>query len=314
MSRITPFMPFRERAKMNIKALLWAVPTSLVFATEVKDMYYRATWEVVPVPPSSYETGDVIAIANRWYTLPTVSSMVRCLMVKTMLRCSWDDLGVIVVRQGVPYIVLIEDDRVVDMPLETFVEQRQPRGAAWRKLHVEPGFQKPTTEIAEIFLQEVKRIAPSPWYIFSASQRTAAETKFYAFETEFCSKKAEYRASVRALKEEPPNRHGTMIARDDVVAPSTVIVKSRKALESMEKRLKEMDVMRQHLASLVEPSVTSDHEFKLFSGSLVASFIATFGLLDREMPSVSRYVPQDFTYPLPFKGASLGTPYIVFKG
>jgi len=304
-------MPFRERAKMFLRASLWAVPTAFMLSTEVKDMYLRATWEVVPVPPTSYGTGDVIAIANRWYTLPTVTEMIRCLMMKTMLRCSWDDIGVIVVRNGIPYIVLVENDHVVDMPLEEFVAQRQPRGVAWRKLEVEPGFQQPSAEIAEVFLNEVKKIEPSPWYVFNASQRTKAEIKFYAFETEFSAKKAEYRAAIRALNE--PSRSVTSLRDRTDIAPKTV-VKSRKALEAMEQRLKEMDVMRQHLASLVEPSVTTEHEFKLFSGSLVASFLATFGLLDREIPSVSRYVPQDFTYPLPFKGASLGVPYIVYKG
>lgn len=302
MAPATPSMPLGMRFKLWARAMVWAVPGALVVSAEVKDMYYRATWQVVPVPPGKYETGDVIAIANRWYTLPGWGQVARCLFTKVLLRSTWDDIGVVIMREGKPYLLIADYDCVVDRPLEDFVEERKPRGVALRKLIVEPGFIKPTTEVAELFAQEVKKLPASPWYLASASRRTTAEEKYYTYLTNFNALKAEYRQSCRALIGAP----------GAVAASRSTARKSKLAMDAMEQRLKEMEVMREHLAAQVEREVV-DVEYKLFNGSLVASFLATFDLLNRDMPCISRYVPQDFAHPMPLKGSTLAAPLIVFK-
>ncbi len=88
------------------------------------------------------------------------------------------------------------------------------------------------------------------------------------------------------------------------------------AISAMEIRLKEMEVMREHLAQKVIDSpeyATWKKDFKLSSASLVSSFFATFDLMDRDVPVVSRFVPQDFAYDLPMRGARLEPPVVIFK-
>jgi hypothetical protein len=209
-------------------------------------------------------------------------------MTKLAFMSAWDDMGVCIVRDQVPHILFIEGGEVKCEPLQQYLDARKPRGAAVRKLIVDPDFPKPTTEIANIFASEAKKLKPEPWYVFSASWRSFDEDNLFTFANDFNEKKAQFRRRVREMT----GGRGT-----------------KQGLKELEVRLKEMDLMCGHLADRV-PKFT---EFKLFNGSMVASFLAAFELLDREIPPVTRYTPQDFQYDLWTKGAHFEAPVVMFK-
>ncbi|EPY24837.1 hypothetical protein AGDE_12147 [Angomonas deanei] len=85
---------------------------------------------------------------------------------------------------------------------------------------------------------------------------------------------------------------------------------SREAIRDQQETLKNLNSMKEYVTSYVD----YDGVFRLFNGSLVASFLASYGLLDREIPAPYRYVPQDFAHDPPFKSATtLEEPVVFFK-
>lgn len=286
MADISPKMPWRVWARIHGKAICQALPIAFLIVVEGRDMYYRSTWQVQEVEPGRFESGDVIAICNRWYTLPTWSHVLYSLLSKVLLKSAWDDVGVISTKLGgTPHIVFCDFTGAHEMPLADFLRQRVPRGAAVRKLVLDAGVARPSPAVARLFVEEVGKLKVQPWHLFSASARHGSEFAYY----EFCVQMNLQRQKIR-----------DMITRR----------KSRMAIQGQQDKLREMDAMRQHLAKFV----AKDGEFHLFNGSLVASFLATFGLLDRELPAPSRYVPQDYAHDLPFAGAThLEEPVVFFK-
>lgn len=286
MTTVTPKIPLKTWLKLHGKAIAQALPLSFLIVVEARDLYYRATWDVTPIPPAKFEVGDVVALCNRWYTLPTWSHVVYSWVSKVLLKSCWDDVAVVSsVKEGKPHILVADFTGVHEMPLDAFLEERCPRGAAVRKLHRDVGVPPFSANIAELFTREVEKLPVEPWYLFSASRRANTEHRYY----EFCVSMHEQRCKIRSMLEKR---------------------QTRQAIAGQQEALKEMDVMRQHLAKFVEP-VT---KFHLFNGSLVASFFATYGLIDRDLPSPSRYVPQDFTHTIPFLGATtLDEPVVFFK-
>lgn len=286
MATVGASIPFKSWLKLHAKAICQALPLSFLIVVEARDLYFRSTWVVQPVPPSAFDVGDVIAVCNRWYTLPTWRHLCYSWVSKVLLKSSWDDVGVISsMKEGKPHLLFVDFQGTHEMPLDEFLDQRRPRGAAVRKLQRDDGVPVLSDTIAQLFCREAMAIQPEPWYLFSASMRGNGEHKYY----EFCVAMHEQRCKIHAMLERKP---------------------SRQALEGQQTSLREMEVMRQHLAKLVEPPSS----FHLFNGSLVASFFATYGLLDRSLPSPSRYVPQDFAHTVPFLGATtLEGPIVFFK-
>ncbi|KAG5492880.1 hypothetical protein JKF63_01460 [Porcisia hertigi] len=286
MAGVAPRIPLKAWLKVHVKAICQALPLSFLIVVEARDLYYRATWDVAPVPPGAFEVGDVVAVCNRWYTLPTWSHIVYSWLSKVLLKSCWDDVGVIAsVKDGKPHILFVDFHGVREQPLDVFLEERCPRGAAVRKLRRDDGVPPLSPAIADLFQEEVKKISVEPWFLFSASMRSSNEHKYY----EFCVGMHNQRCKIRSMLERR---------------------QTRSAIEAQKTSLKEMEVMRQYLAKLVEP-VT---HFHLYNGSLVASFLATYGLIDRNLPSPSRYVPQDFAHTIPFLGATtLDEPIVFFK-
>lgn len=286
MSTVSPKIPFKTWLRLHGKAICQAVPLSFLIVVEARDLYYRATWDVTPIPPAKFEVGDVVALCNRWYTLPTWGHVLYSWLSKVLLKSCWDDVAVVSsVEGGTPKILFSDFAGVHEMPLDAFLAERQPRGAAVRRLHRDVGVPPLSSSIAGLFTKEVEKLSVEPWYLFSASRRANTEHRYY----EFCVSMHEQRCKIRSMLERR---------------------QSRQAIEGQQEALREMDVMRQHFAKFVEPV----SQFHLFNGSLVASFFATFGLLDRDLPSPSRYVPQDFAHTIPFLGATtLEEPVVFFK-
>ncbi|KAH9601839.1 hypothetical protein LSM04_008483 [Trypanosoma melophagium] len=287
MASIGPRLAWRQKLRIHIKAIFQAIPASLLIVGEGKDLYYRATWEVTEIPPTDFSTGDVVAICNRWYTLPTWNHVLYSLLSKVLLKSTWDDVGVIWMRNDVPYIFFTEFEGAKVMSMNEFIETRLPRGMAVRKLIIdEPHVsRRPSSSVAALFATEVQKLTPHPWYIFSASLRHGPEYKYYEFALEM----SRQRYKIYEMRKRKA---------------------SSLAVKKQEEKFKEMEKMRQHLSTLVE----HDGNFRLFNGSMVASFLATFDLLDRNLPPPSRYVPQDFAHDLPFKClAKLEEPVVFFK-
>ncbi|EAN76974.1 hypothetical protein, conserved [Trypanosoma brucei brucei TREU927] len=287
MASIGPKLSRRQKLHVHLKAVLQALPISILIVAEGRDMYYRATWEVTELPPGAFRTGDVIAICNRWYTLPTWGHKLYSVLSKVLLKSSWDDVGVIWVKEGVPHVFFSDFTGAHVLSLEKFIKDRMPRGIALRRLVVADADagRKPNAAVASVFAEEVQKLEPHPWYLFSASMRYNREHKHYECVVDMCRQRCKIYQMIKSGA-------------------------SNSAINGQKEKLKEMEVMKQHLATFVEP----DKTFRLFNGSLVASFLATFDLLDRSMPPPSRYVPQDFAHDLPFKCvAALEEPVVFFK-
>ncbi|ORC91997.1 uncharacterized protein TM35_000042110 [Trypanosoma theileri] len=287
MASIGPRLAWRQKLRIHFKAILQALPVSLLIVGEGKDLYYRATWEVTEIQPSEFSTGDIVTICNRWYTLPTWNHKCYSLLSKVLLKSTWDDVGVIWMKNGVPYIFFCDFEGAKVLSMDEFIQTRLPRGMAVRKLLIdEPSLsRRPTSSVAALFSTEVQKLTPHPWYLFSASLRHGNENKYYEFMLEMSRER--YRIyEMRKRKT------------------------SSLAVKNQEEKLKEMEEMRQHLSTFVK----HDGNFRLFNGSMAASFLATFDLLDRNLPPPSRYVPQDFAHDLPFKClAKLEEPVVFFK-
>lgn len=176
---------------------------------------------------------------------------------------------------------------------------RRPRGLAVRHLHPNPSIEStslsfsPSNQksreldprVACMFKDEVAKLSVHPWYLFRASFRVGHENKYY----EFCVAMYEQRIKIR-----------NMISR----------AHSHHSISSQQKKLQDMEVMREHLLLFTK----REKDFFLYNGSLVASFLATYGLLDRVHPPPSRYVPQDFSRAIPFIGTSeLSEPVVFYR-
>lgn len=279
-------IPWRVWFRLHGKAIAQALPAAFIVVVEGRDLYLRATWEVAPTSPTQFNVGDVVLLSNRWYTLPTWKHVFYSFLCKALFKTSWDDVAVITGREdNVPYVMYCDFAGAHRLPLSQFLEERRPRGAALRKLD-RPVSEPPLSHaVASLFEEEVIKIPPKPWHVFSASHRTGDETKLY----NTCVAMSEQRRKLVAMRERK---------------------QSQQAVAAQQGKLKEMEPMKEYYAGRVK----RESEFFLFNGSLVSSFLATFGLLDREMPPPSSYVPQDFAHELPFTGVTtLLEPVVFYK-
>lgn len=291
MAEIGAKIPWKVWCRIHAKAIAQALPLSFLIVVEARDMYYRSTWQVHSLPSSAFRTGDVIAISNRWYTMPTWNHVLYSLMSKVLLKSCWDDVAVVsspdpTGGSSSPSVLFCDFEGAHEMTLDEFIKHRRPRGMAIRQLQVDHRDEKELSDsISTVFKEEVVKLEVHPWYLFNASRRLGHENKYY----EFCVGMHEQRVKIRK-----------MIERGQ----------SREAIAVQQQKLQDMDVLRQHLRKFVK----EDYPFQLFNGSLVASFLAAFGLIDRQQPPPTRYVPQDFAHTVPFLGATeLKEPVVFYR-
>lgn len=278
--------------RIHAKAILQAIPLTFLVMVEGRDMYYRSGWQVQEIPLENFKPGDVIAISNRWYTMPTWGHALYSLLSKVLLKSCWDDVGVISsvgaseTGQKAPNILYCDFEGAHEMPLKDFLAFRRPRGAAVRALELN-GEDCPTLSpiISSMFKEEICKIKPQPWYLFNASKRLGNEHKYY----QFCAAMNEQRVKIWQMK---------------------LRGNSSQAISIQQQKLADMKVMQSHFEKYAPVTET----FHLFNGSMVAYFFATFQLIDRILPSPSRYVPQDFAHRIPFLGAvELKEPVVFFR-
>lgn len=322
MSGIGAKLSWKTWFRIHAKAIAQAIPISFLLVVESRDMYYRSTWQVQQLPPEFFQVGDVIAISNRWYTLPTWNHVLYSFLSKVLLKSCWDDVAVVTSTASQsacnpsssrnhqvqthsaettdsPKILFCDFVGTHEVSLDEFVAMRRPRGLAVRRLQryphsestslfpssFEQKVKKLDPHMAHMFKEEVVKLDVHPWYLFRASARLGHENKYY----EFCVAMHEQRVKIR-----------NMVLR----------TQSQQAISVQKKKLHDMEIMRTHLMKFTKP----EKEFFLFNGSLVASFFATYGLLDRVRPPPSRYVPQDFARSLPFIGSTeLSEPIVFYR-
>ena len=285
MFRAGNYVPFRQGTGKTLAVILLAAASGSFVAIEARDMAQRASWKVLPV--KEYHTGDILLIANRWYNLSTYGACFNSFLSKYAMKTAFEDVGVVVMKGDVPHILFVEDKALEYMPLNEFLETRRPRGVAIRQLdYVKPEL-KPTLEISEAFIEEAKKITPEPRYVIKAAHRCVREQRYYNLAVERGQ-------SMSRLEKK---------SRDHDISPA--------ALKTRLERDKNIELVLKGYTE--EKDFPHFEEFKLFNGSLVGSFLATFDLLDRELPPPTRYVPVDFLdHPLKH-GTIYGEPFVIFK-
>lgn len=314
-------IPWRIWCRVHAKAIAQALPLSFLIVAESRDMYYRSTWHLQTVPPECFHVGDVIAISNRWYTLPTWNHVLYSFLSKVLLKSSWDDVAVVTSfsennagdsfrnqsrnteerseNNGSPTILFCDFTGLHEMSLDEFIKIRRPRGLAVRHLQLsssdekiaslrstrELGTERLDCRMVSRFKDEVAKLPVHPWHLFRASMRLGNENKYY----EFCVAMHEQRVKIKNSIRRGQSHH---------------------AISAQQKKLLDMEIMRVQL----EKFTREEEKFFLYNGSLVASFLASFGLLDSVQPPPSRYVPQDFAQSIPFIGATeLSEPIVFFR-
>lgn len=284
MNGALPKMPWGMWAKMHIGAFCKAVPIAIVIGVEARDMFNRGAWDVANYNPSKLETGDVLLICNRWYGLG-FRHAVYSLITKAMLKTVWDDVAVIVKINNLPHVLIVEYDTVQCKPLHEFLESRVPRGVALRKTTLAPSASPPNPLLTERFLKHVASEPVFPWTQFSSAYRPKAEQRFYDFAVEVSIFEATMRKSIREG------------------------LTTQKGLAAMEQKHEDLLTYMANLSKQYPP-VT---EFKLFNASLVSSFLATHGLMDKMLPSPVRYCVADFCHDVPMKNAVLEDPLVIYR-
>lgn len=291
MSNVSPKIPWKLWFRIHAKAIAQAIPISFLIVVESRDMYYRATWQVSPLPLEGLHPGDVISICNRWYTMPTWQHVWYSLCSKVLLKSCWDDAAVVsscdpssTTTESIK-ILYCDFDGAHEVSLAEFINQRRPRGLAVRQIRLDSHSRTALNPaISSLFVNEVTKMKARPWYLFNASWRVGHENKYYEFVVGM------HLQRVKIKK---------MIDRGQ----------SRESIINQQRKLQDMEVMRSHLRKFTE-----DSSFRLFNGSLVASFLAAYDLIDRHQPPPSRYVPQDFSHDVPFNGATeLSSPIVFYK-
>ena len=256
-------------------------------------MYEKGQWDVQPLPPNKYQTGDIICISHRWYALPTWREKFHCLTCKKVFRTTWDDVGVIVKVGRVPYTLHADYERVNMIPLSEFVDIHIPRGMAVRPLEpthpdsilnslrlTEEGGRK-----IEEACQKVLDMPSRPWSVFSAAYMNAYERKHFAQAVE---------VSARAAKVHRMRREKHTLA----------------GMEKEEKMLNDYIIVEGMLRENVKFAKPRAY---VTSGSTVAHFLAELDLLPKDFPVLWKYTASDFAHDIPLKDCRMGEPRVVFR-
>ena len=293
MLRDLPMMPWGMWFRAHVGSLLKAFPVAAVVGVEARDLYYRGAWDVASVPTAHFASGDMLLVSNRWWALPTYSHCVCSLATKLILKTVWDDVAIIVKGEdGVPRVIIMEYDEYKSLPLTEFLEERMPRGAAWRRLN---SATDPATLVASASRVEsgARELATSPdiphkpWsHIFEAAYRQEYEEKFFNFAVEI------------SLFEKKIRSEGAFINRTTA------------SVEVDAARREELLAYKNALAQAYPPT----KPFVLHNASLAASVLASMGLLNRNLPPLTKYSVGDFINFIPSTNGHYDSPLVVFRG
>jgi hypothetical protein len=343
MGILSAFLPTKRYLRYAREFSL-ALSCALVAVVEIRDMYERSQWEHVGLQgtTSTVRTGDVVLIANRWFTLPSWRHKFYSLMSKQLMKTTWDDCGIIICDPNdnyKPYILLVEYDRVVMCGLNEFCEHRQPRGVSVRSL-VSPDPSKPL-KIPHLDRLEswVKEILKRPEEGQQQQQQQQQTTAVSAVEEGKNTNNNNNNSSAGGAEE---GKEKQQIFRQ--VTPWSVaraawqtdaeraqyrwaVESSELAFEIKQKRaedaateqalgkltdkLHDRIALQEHYEKALGPEPARPYN-KLFNASLVAEALQEAGLLTRPYPFAFRYTPVDFAWRVPLINVNLTQPKMVF--
>jgi hypothetical protein len=282
------------KARLNIKLTLGAFALGALLKIEMRDLYQKGQWEVRPLPEAKYKTGDVLLICNRWFALPTVGEKLYSFACKAIMRSAWDDCAVIVSRDGHPFVLHADYDRVRLRPLAEFVDDKLPRGMAIRQL-------EPTHSLSPLialreenpeWLKKVESVVSEletkktvPWTLVSAAWLSSWERKHFAQAVALCQQDER----VHKLKRE---KHTQLL------------------MDKETSYLQDLAIVEADLRSRVNFSKLRE---EVTPGAVVAEFLARLGFLMSPCPILSKYLPCDFCANIPTLDSKLGPPRVVFK-
>ena len=270
-----------------------AFVTAVTVANEVRDMYEKHQWETVaPGTSAMMRTGDVVVIANRWFTLETFGHKFYSWTTKAVMKTAWDDVGLIIEDPGDstnPHILIVEYDHVVFMPFKEFCDKRQPRGVAVRTLIGPDPAEPPAIPNRSVddFVTEARSRVPTPYSVVRAAWQTKAERAHYRWAMESSELAFEIRQRMA-----------------DGGA-------SEQAIARMRDQLIERFSVGEHYAK----ALGTDHprpNKSLHNASLVAEGLQHMGLMTKPFPLAFRYTPVDFAWRLPMINVNLSSPKMVF--
>jgi hypothetical protein len=318
LKSVNSFIPRRYWRVLREGSL--ALVCAWVVGTEIRDMYERSQWEQVGLQGTTtiLKTGDVVLIANRWFTMPTWKQVGYSLFMKGMMKTTWDDCGIIICDPNDnyrPYILIAEYEKVVMCRFDEFCEVRQPRGVAIRSLlspDPEKGVRIPNMAGLEQHVRELlggseernsqeennnsnnsnkqkeyKGRRTTPWYLISAAWQKDNE-------------RAQYRWAIESseLAFEIQQKRATNAATE-------------KALAKLTDQLHDRLAMADHYEQALRPEPEKPYK-KLTNASLVTECLQEAGLLTKPFPLPYRYTPVDLAWRIPLINVSLTQPKMVY--
>jgi hypothetical protein len=266
--------------KYTAKAFSAALVTSCIAVVEVRDMSERAQWDK-GVGFGTYDTGDIVIVSNRWFALPPKHAFYS-FMSKLVMKTTWDDVGVVVTRNGVPHILIVEYDSVTFEPLQQFVDTRQPRAVAVRKLmSLQPDPAAPA--VAAEFVTEAKDRTTRPWSALThGAWNLVRDREHFRWAVE---------ASSQAWKVRTMMGTSLPAAIERELLHQTILMEEEK---------------RRKLHK--PPRRPTD---KVNNASLVAELFQAMKLLPEPAPAAFKYAVTDYAWSLPLINAKLAEPLIV---
>lgn len=273
--------------RRHVKALGIALPLSAVTIVEIRDMYERSQWDA-PSGLNDYATGDVILISNRWYSLPTWREAFYSLTLKLLMKTAWDDAGIIINTSGEPNLLHCGYHDVKLMPLSAFLNGRQPRGCAVRRIKsLQNVTHKVTSSDVDAYARSCLDRRPTPWAILWACWEDSQKANQYRYAVQ---------ASELAWEIRKMMGDGS----------------SHEAIEAKKSKLHDNIVMEMEYGRHV-PDDGPRPLRKLFSTSLVAEVLQEMKLLPEPKPSATSYAPADLVWKLPLINATMLDPVVVYS-
>jgi hypothetical protein len=285
----------------HAKAISVALPLAVFASIETKDVYRRGGWIATPHDPEYFRTGDVLLVCNRWFNQKGPRKQLYTLFGKFILRGSWDEVAVVVRKDGQTYVLSAQYDKVELVPYAEFLEKRRPRGIVRRATNPrwverEEGLPDALSATALEYYDEIKDKKLSPWAVREGASDLDQGRDHRLAMLKLCNKLI---AMDRAL-------HDGKYKPSENALKQNYVDLNNLASDEAERRKLTLDVL-----------APEELEVKLFNASVVAgllkrlSFFEDFG---EHFPMPHRFCPSDFMGDtLPLRGDLLLEPIVIYK-
>lgn len=271
-----------------------ALPTALLIAVEMRDMYQRGQWDS-PRHITTFHDGDILLISNRWWALPTYRQRFYSLWTKTLLKTTWDDLGVIINdgETGQAMLFIAEPQGVRYVPLTEFLAARDPRGAAVRRIKRAADASMPAPprqEIVAFVAAQIDKRQVRPWLSIRAAWDIGNFRQQFRWAIE---------VSMQAVQ----------------VRKARMSHSSAAMIQAETDRFHEKLALEQAIVDRL-PEAGRAVAFETSNAALVAETLAMLHLVPSPLPPPQLYAPTDFStgvFPLINHEPSDDRPVIIYK-